>query len=190
MAEPWTWSSRLKGAGPPRSARNGAAAAGVHTSDGLGLGSERGKGCNKFSPQSVHRLKDRVKPIISQPIQLLCVALTLLEHARQQRPNLGVIHASSVCGQPGPERPVMRTLVVPQSPTKSYRLRSATEKALETGLFLSTRFAGDSSGSPPGLADCGLRGTARRGRPTWPRGRAGNEPPRSPKANSRDVDCD
>src|SRR6266540_4106169 len=41
--------------------------------------------------------------------------------------------------------------------------RPATEKALVTGLFLWTRFAGDSSGSPRGGRDCGLRGTARPG---------------------------
>jgi hypothetical protein len=29
----------------------------------------------------------------------------------------------------------------------------------------------------PRWADCGLRGTARHGRTTWPEGRAGNEPP-------------
>jgi len=33
----------------------------------------------------------------------------------------------------------------------------------------------------PRRADCGLRGTARRGRPEWPLGRAGYEPLR--KAN-------
>ena len=36
----------------------------------------------------------------------------------------------------------------------------------------------------PGRADCGLRGTARRGRPTWPPGRAGYEPLRESEANT------
>lgn len=34
-----------------------------------------------------------MKPVISQPIQRLCVALTPGEYARQQRQELGVIHA-------------------------------------------------------------------------------------------------
>jgi len=40
--------------------------------------------------------------------------------------------------------------------------RPATEKALETGLFLGIQFAGKSSGSAPRRADRGLRGPARR----------------------------
>jgi hypothetical protein len=48
--------------------------------------------------------------------------------------------------------------------------RPATEKALETGLFLWTRFAGDSSGSPRGGPTAVYMGTARRGRPAWSRG--------------------
>jgi integrase len=61
-------------------------------------------------------------------------------------------------------------------PRQNPAYRPATEKALVTGLFLWTRFAGDSSGSPRGGLDCGLRGTARRGRPTSPRRLAGYEP--------------
>ena len=53
-------------------------------------------------------------------------------------------------------------------PRQNPAYRPATEKALVTGLFLRTRFAGDSSGSSRGRRDCGLRGTARRGRPAWP----------------------
>ena len=73
----------------------------IQLSDGLGVGSERGNRGNEFSPQRVHRLEDRVEPIISQPIQRLCVVLTPREHARQQRPGLGVIHAQSL-GTPTP----------------------------------------------------------------------------------------
>src|SRR6266540_228907 len=47
-------------------------------------------------------------------------------------------------------------------PRQNPAYRPATEKALVTGLFLWTRFAGGSSGSPRGGLDCGLRGTARR----------------------------
>src|SRR5687768_9083184 len=46
-------------------------------------------------------------------------------------------------------------------PRQNPAYRPATEKALVTGLFLWTRFAGDSSGSPRDGRDCGLRGTAR-----------------------------
>jgi hypothetical protein len=53
-------------------------------------------------------------------------------------------------------------------PRQNPAYRPATEKALVTGLFLCLRFAGDSSGSHRGGRDCGLRGTARCGRPAWP----------------------
>jgi hypothetical protein len=43
-------------------------------------------------------------------------------------------------------------------PRQNPAYRSATEKALVTGLFLWTRFAGDSSGAARGGLDCGLRG--------------------------------
>jgi hypothetical protein len=39
---------------------------------------------------------------------------------------------------------------------KNPAYRPATEKALVTGLFLCLEFAGDSSGSPRGGADCSL----------------------------------
>ena len=70
-------------------------------------------------------------------------------------------------------------------PRQNPAYRPATEKALETGLFLWTRFAGDSSGSPPGRADCGLRGTARRGRPAWPQGPCRQRAAPRSKANRR-----
>jgi hypothetical protein len=112
----------LKGRGRPADANEAAAAGGSHRtprareamsgnanvgrraiqlSDGLGLGSKRGNRGNELGPQHVHRLEDRVEPVISQPIQPLRVALAPLKHARQQRPNLGVIHAWSL-GTPIP----------------------------------------------------------------------------------------
>jgi len=69
---------------------------------------------------------------------------------------------------------------------KNPAYRPATGKAPATGLFLCLRFAGDSSGSPRGLTAVSvepLGAVARRGR----EGRAGYEPCRAVKANSRAV---
>jgi hypothetical protein len=70
---------------------------------------------------------------------------------------------------------------------KNPAYRPATEKALETGLFLRTRFAGDSSGSPrDGLTAVSmepLSAVARRGL----EGCAGYEPLRETEANTRWV---
>src|SRR5439155_19691532 len=69
-------------------------------------------------------------------------------------------------------------------PRQNPAYRPATEKALVTGLFLWTRFAGDSSGSPRGgLTAVSVEppgAIARRGL----LGRAGYEPLRIVKANS------
>jgi hypothetical protein len=67
-------------------------------------------------------------------------------------------------------------------PRQNPAYRPATEKALETGLFLWTRLAGDSSGSPRGgltaVSVEPLGAVARRGHA----GRAGYEPLRGPEA--------
>src|SRR5436190_15012698 len=70
-------------------------------------------------------------------------------------------------------------------PRQNPAYRPATEKALVTGLFLWTRFAGDSSGSPRGgLTAVSVEppgAVARRGLA----GRAGYEPLRDTESNSR-----
>src|SRR5213079_833663 len=73
-------------------------------------------------------------------------------------------------------------------PRQNPAYRPATEKALETGLFLWTRFAGDSSGSPP-AAGLTLRSPwnrpARSPGVAW-RGCAGYEPLRAWDATTPD----
>ena len=66
--------------------------------------------------------------------------------------------------------------------------RPATEKALETGLFLCLLCAGDSSGSPRGGRDCGLRGTPGAPSPgVCPGGRASHAPLRTVTATAGAV---
>ena len=87
----------------------------------------------------------------------------------------GTGYAARAAGQPAAERV--------GHPRQNPAYRPATGKALVTGLFLWTRFAGDSSGSPPRRAGCGPRGIARRA----PRGCAGYEPLREAGSTRREL---
>src|SRR4051794_11735029 len=70
-------------------------------------------------------------------------------------------------------------------PRQNPAYRPAKGKALETGLFLWDPIRRRLVRLTPRRADCGLRGTARRGRPAWPRGPCRYEPLREREANRR-----
>src|SRR3954452_6557600 len=59
------------------------------------------------------------------------------------------------------------------------------KKPWRRGFFYRPDSPATRQARPQGQADCGLRGTARRGRPAWRLGRAGYEPLRETEVDSR-----